>query len=408
MALTVSQLEYLCSQAGSDAMGLDLPEEPLLAQKRLRKQFSVEQANAISFMRTFRKHVATCGKFPTEWAPQMMGSDDLLQQASSIRLGRYIARRLARTGGSVHELCCGMGGDAISLAAEGMKVACVDISGESLICARQNVRAADFADKCTFCQADIAELDLPADSVVHIDPDRRFGGRRSVAMEDYSPPADVLRKLVETTRAGAMKLSPALGRDELADWPGVTLEHISEGGTCKQLVVWWGVNAENDAAAGEAGGNRATIVSGELDAPQSISISAGVAPLAEIRAIENAGEYLIEPGPEVLAAGAVDDLAQREGLWRIGANLVWLFADAPADTPFGRSFHILDRVPGRVKDIRRAVNRLGGGVVEVKPRGVPMDTDKMQRALSRKGDRPLAVLWTRLGDKQTAFIAERV
>jgi hypothetical protein len=53
--------------------------------------------------------------------------------------------------------------------------------------------------------------------------------------------------------------------------------------------------------------------------------------------------------------------------------------------------------------------RLGceGGIVETKPRGLWLDTDAVQRRLRGDGDRPLAILWCKMGSKQQAFIIER-
>jgi hypothetical protein len=45
--------------------------------------------------------------------------------------------------------------------------------------------------------------------------------------------------------------------------------------------------------------------------------------------------------------------------------------------------------------------------VEVKPRGVKLDTDALQRELRGRGERPLVVLWGKVGAAQVAFIAER-
>ena len=139
--------------------------------------------------------------------------------------------------------------------------------------------------------------------------------------------------------------------------------------------------------------------------PRSASIPGGAAPRAPVRP---EGEYLIEPGPSVIAARAVDDLAAELGLWRRGPNLHWLFGEGPVDSPLCRCFRVLETVAGREKDIKRALRALGGGAVDVKPRGVRLDTDAMQKKLRGKGSRRLAVLWTQFDRRQVAYIAEAV
>ena len=148
---------------------------------------------------------------------------------------------------------------------------------------------------------------------------------------------------------------------------------------------------------------QATAVWGEMGDPQSESIPADAppAPFGEI------GPWLIEPGPEAIAAHAVDALAARDGLWRAYPGMLWLFGAEPVDSHLARSYEILQAVPGRERDIRIALKKLGAGLVEIKSRGVTIDTDALQRRLRGKGDRRLVVLWTRMGDKQKAFIGVR-
>jgi len=241
-------------------------------------------------------------------------------------------------------------------------------------------------------------LEISSDAVVHIDPDRRSTGRRVVDLSELRPGAEFLAELTQRTAGGAMKLSAALDFAELSGWDGVRSEYVSEDGVCKQLIAWWG------GTGGDEPDRKATVVWGNPSDPQFESLSAGQAPPAPHG---EPGGWLIEPGPEVIAARAVDNLAAREGLWRAHPGMVWLFADAPVKTRLARSYEILRTLPGRERDVRIALKKLDVGLVEVKSRGVHIDTDALQRRLRGKGSRNLVVLWTRLGDKQRAFVAVR-
>jgi hypothetical protein len=425
MSLTRSQLEFCRSLVGEALMAAPLPNDPLATLTVLRKECSAEQAAAILEVRKVRVRAAESGKLPAAWAARVLGSGAMLQQASSLRLAVYVGRRLVQAANDrqVLDLCCGMGIDAIGLALAGAGVTGCDIADQAVLCAAHNAEAAGLADRCRFLVADAEGLSMPAGAVVHIDPDRRPAGRRSIRLDDCSPGRQFLRGLPARTAAGAMKLSPAVGYQALADWPGVRLEYVSEAGACRQLLVWWGIGKDGEDRPPACGPppppRTATVVFGEMAAPESASLAAGESPPAEIAergrtgAPGKPGQWLIEPDPAVIAAGAVDDLAANlaaqggASVRRIDPRLAWLLSDRAMNTPLARCYHILRIVPGRQGDVARAVRELGGGVVEVKPCGLRLDTDTLQQTLRGAGGRPLAILWGKVGRRQAAFIAER-
>ncbi|MDP6046234.1 MAG: class I SAM-dependent methyltransferase [Phycisphaerae bacterium] len=401
MALTLEQLEFLAGAGGIEAMELDLPDDPLGAQTRLRKKYSYDEACAIGHMRELRKRSVAGAKFSRELAGKMLLSDELLQQCSSLRLANYVGRRMAEIArgvgrSEVMDLCCGLGGDAIGLASAGLNVLGYDISPQAIVCSEHNAGVAGMGDRTTFTAADVTKLDIPSDAIVHIDPDRRSGGRRVVGLSELRPGEEFLRRLAENTAGGAMKLSAAMDFSELDDWSNVRLEYVSEDGVCKQLVVWWSPDSADT-------GRTATAVWGDMNDPQSESIASDAppAPFGEV------GPWLIEPGPEVIAAHAVDALAARDNLWRAYPGMLWMFGSEPVDSHLCRSYEIIETVSGREREIRIALKKLGAGLVEIKSRGVSINTDALQRRLRGKGDKPLVVLWTRMGDKQKAFIGVR-
>ncbi len=415
MDMTAAQLEFLAGPRAAELLVMDLPADELHGLGLLRRSCSPEESRAIMALRALRKRAAAAGRFPQELARQMLATDKLLQQASSMPLAIWKGRRLAemlgaaspqatesaKPGPEVWDLCCGLGGDAIGLALAGLRVRGVDSDPAAVLCAKHNARAAGVGGLCRFEVADVEQLDLPAEAVVHIDPDRRASGRRSIELADFSPGEPFLSRLAARTVAGAMKLPPGADPAELEGIPAGLFEHVSEAGICKQLIGWW---HPDEAAAGDRPGRRATVLTGPPGDPHATSIEAGVAPYAPIR---EPGAWLVEPDPALVAAEAVDDLAAAEDLWRIAIGLPWLFGGRAVRTPLAACFEVLADMPGRQRDIAQAVRKLGGGCVEVKTRGVKLDTDSLQRRLRGRGDRPLAVLWCRQGAKQRAFICRR-
>ena len=402
--LSLSQLQFLTSPEAANLLTMELADDPLGAQKALRKHCNATEAAAAATLRDLRLRAVRGERFDEAAASVMLTTDKLLQQASSLRMAAYVGKQLADLAGGteVLDLCCGMGADAIGAAVAGASVRGIDIDERAVLCAKHNALAASVADMCTFEVADATAMALPAKSVIHIDPDRRVEGRRTVQLEDSRPGPQFLRQLVRREAPGAMKLSPALDLQTLDDWENVSIEYVSERGVCRQLIVWWGTGEPH---------RKATVVFGDLARPKSVEICVDGGGLAALRPV---GEWIIEPDSAVIAVGAVDSLARRHDLWRIDASLAWLSGSAPPrqgpgegeQKPMARSYRILREVSGREGDVAKAVRQLGGGTVHVKTRGVSLDTDALQRRLRGKADRPLVVLWCRLGQRQRAFIAE--
>ncbi|NQU76358.1 MAG: hypothetical protein HQ546_08620 [Planctomycetes bacterium] len=408
MMLSISQLEFCRSLLGEALLAAPLPAEPLAALAALREECTAQQASAVLKVRQLRARAADSGKFPADWSARMLVTETLLQQASSLRLAIYVGRQLAAVAadGKVMDLCCGGGTDAIGIALATLQVAGYDIAPEAVLCATHNADIAGVGSRCRFTMADVTGIVIDPSAVVHVDPDRRAAGGRSISLAGLAPPGEFIRSLPTRTAAGAIKLSPATGFGALRDFGDVQMEYVSESGVCKQLIVWWGPAPDGLVRPAR----RAAVVFGEMTAPRSACLAAGSAPPANIG---EAGDWLCEPDPAVVAAGAVDDLADLLGrtgssaVCRIDRQLPWLLADRPVATPLGRWYRVLTAVPGRRRDVAKAVRELDGGTVEVKPRGVKLDTDSLQMQLRGRGEKPLTVLWGRIGQRQRAFIAER-
>jgi hypothetical protein len=400
MSLTLQQLRFLQTPLARELLAEPLPDDPWRRISRLRKKCDAEQASAIAVICDLRKRAQSSGRFPDHLAEAILTTDLLLQQASSFRLAVYKGRKLGRMcpGSGTWDLCCGIGLDAIGLALAGLKVQGFDIDPTALLCARHNMEIAGLESRCEFHQADVRDLHLPPDAVVHFDPGRRSGSRRVQRLGDYQPDGSFLRELASKTGRGMVKLSPALDLEELPAGGYSELEYVSEGSICKQLLAWWQSSPSGRLAT------TATVLTGPMDDPAAESIDARQVVSVNVRP---PGRYVIEPDPAVIAAGACEALAEEFGLWFLVPGLVWLSGDHPLETRLATSFEILDVVPGRKRDVKRSLAALDAGTVEIKTRGVKLDTDKLQKQLSGKGSRRLTVLWCRLREHQRAFIAER-
>ncbi len=399
MPLTADDLEFLRSDRAARLLAGELPDEPVQAVSKLRKRCSPEETSAILTMRELRRRACQSGRFPRALAERLLATDKMLQQASSWRLAVHKARQLVAAGdGPIRDLCCGMGIDALAIATEGRTVTAVDRDPAAIACTEHNAEVWDVASRLAVEQADVMQGTLPAEAIVHIDPDRRPRGRRGTSLADAAPPPRFLAGVMTATAAGVIKLSAAIDPDELRSLPPCSREYVSEHGVVKQLLVGWGLPGR------PADQTFATRLTGDMETPVATSLAAGLAAPA---GAGECGPFLVEPDPAVIAADATDDLAAAHDLWRVEPGHVWLTGNAPADTPLAANFRILDHIPGREKDIARCLRKHQAGIVEVKPRGIQLDTDRLQRTLRGDGPTTLTVLWTRRGRSQIAFIAER-
>ncbi len=398
MSLTVEQLAFLRTREGETLIAMPLPDEALSALTILRKTCSPEQAAAVMTMRSLRKRAR--GKFPEQIAGLLLATDKLLQQASSLRLAVYLGRMMTGFFGTRHvvDICCGLGADAIGMALAGHTVEGIDNAPAAVFCARHNARVAAVRDRCTFRQCSAEDLLIPDRAVVHVDPDRRVDGRGAANLLRHRPGKEYLLSLIRNTRAGCMKLSPLLDSRTL-DVPVQTrCEYIGEEGRCRQLLVWW-PGDELDAV-----GNCATVVSGEPESPVSETIAAGrsgAAPTGE------AGKWLLEPAPPLVAAGAVDDLAARYGLWRLQRAVPWLSGERDVHTSLAGTYRILSRCPGRARSVAQELQQFDAGEIAVKTSGLKLDTDRLQRKLRGNGRRSLVLFWGRFRKRQVVYITER-
>src|SRR6185437_4429638 len=112
---------------------------------------------------------------------------DALEQATGDVIARHRARRYAPFG-TIADLACGIGGDALPLAAE-HPVLAIDRDPLRLALLRANARLYDVAGRVAPVLADLAQLPPPRADALFCDPGRRTeDGRRVFTTSTYQPP----------------------------------------------------------------------------------------------------------------------------------------------------------------------------------------------------------------------------
>lgn len=324
------------------------------------------------------------------FAQRMLFTEPGLEQATRLSVAAIHAGRFQSAGvRRVADLGCGVGADAMAMAALDLAVTAVERDELTAAVAAYNL--APWPD-VTVEHADATEFDLSGVDAVYLDPARRDDRKRLSNPADWSPSLDFAFGLGQRLPTG-VKLGPGVDRDLIpaeaeAQW-------ISVGHDVVELGVWFGSLAR-------AGIRRAALVIGdhgraELTAGDD-SEDVEVGPL---------GQYLYEPDGAVIRARLIGDLGRRVGAHMLSSGIAWLTSDQAIDTPFASRFRVVATFPLDERSLRKelAVRRIG--TLEIKKRGVDIDPATFRKKLSLKGPESATLILTRVGGRHTALLAER-
>jgi THUMP domain-like len=330
-----------------------------------------------------------------EFASRMLFTEPGLEQATRLKVAALHAGRFARAGiHHVADLGCGIGGDALALAAIDLEVTAADADEVTAAIAAYNLTP---FPKVRVLHARAEDVALGGIGGAWLDPARRTttGGttRRLSDAADYSPSLEFAFGLADRMAVG-VKLGPGTDRGVVPD--GAEAQWVSVDGDVVELAVWLG-------AVARPGVRRAALVirdggAAELTAAAD-SEDAPVGPL---------GDYLYEPDGSVIRARLIGDLARANGAWMLSSGIAYLTADTPFDSPFARGFRVLERVPADERQLRQALQARGIGTLEIKKRGVDVDPAALRTRLKLRGDESATIVLTREEGRHVALLVERL
>ena len=325
-------------------------------------------------------------------ADRMWFSPTALEQSTSEAVARHKATRFA--GADVVDLCCGLGGDAIALASVARRVVAVDRDSAMLRRTLWNARAYEVAERLLAIRARAETFPLLDGMLVHVDPDRRSGGRsRARVVADYVPGIDVLRRIAAQARGGAIKLGPASDFAHYFGDPEYEAEVISLNGECKEATIWFGVLAGCRRRA-------TSLPSGETwtgrDGP------AGSASPGDL------GAWVHEPDPALSRAGLLDGFALAHDRKRFLANIDLLTGADRLNSGWVVNFAVERVLPLDMRVIRREMSCARLAVREIKTRGLDRPTPEEARHILRsEGGDPVTVFLLNGREGSRAILARR-
>ena len=368
-------------------------ESLLQLQERLRTDYPAALCRAA--VATAQLRVAAHTKFPQ--AARMFFDREGLEMATREEIARYRAARFAGCD-PILDLCCGIGGDTLALAAHG-RVIGVDTAPLRLEMARMNAAALGVdPDRILFVRADADHFSARAEAAF-VDPARRRSGRRVRAVEAYSPPLSRIARLRLTIPLVAVKLAPGTRPSDLpAD---AEIEFISSARQCREALVSFPPLARTR--------RRATVLPG----PHVLEEADPSDPPAPV---DTPGSFLHDPDPAVVRAGLIDRLAAHLDAWKLAPSTAYLTSDRGDASPFAQVFRVLWDMPFNLKRLKRALSLQDMRAEEIKKRHFPIEPEEMRRLLAAKPERgghhhrmrPVTLVLTRIAGRPHAFVCVRV
>lgn len=325
------------------------------------------------------------------FADRMLFTPAGLEQATRLRVAAVHAGRFAEAGVEVvADLGCGIGADAMAIAALDLGV--VAVERDELTAAVAAFNLAPFPS-ARVEHGTAEEADLAGIGAVWLDPARRDGATRLADPGDWSPSLDWAFDLARELPTG-IKLGPGLHRSLLPD--GIEAQWISVDREVVELVLWSGALARSGVgrAALVLGAHGAAELTASTDSPDA--------------ATGDLGEFLVEPDGAVIRARLIGDLARALDGRMLDPTIAWITTDASPSTPFGQAFRVVERFPLDVKTLARELRARGIGALEIKKRGVDIDPARFRTQLRLEGDASATLVLTRLAGARVALLAERI
>lgn len=392
-----TSLTLLLSPDGWALLGALPPYDERLAMvlsERLQRE-GVDPTLVAAALTQSRLRARARDKFD-DFADGMLFTPAGLEQATRLVVGARHAQRYMAAGCTrVADLTCGIGGDAMAMAALGMSVLAVDLDELTAAIATVNLR--HFPD-AEVRHADGLTLDLAAAGVdgVFADPARRTAsGRRRHDPSAYSPPLDQVLALRERVPAVGVKVGPAIPhtavpQDAEAQW-------VSVDGDVVEAGLWFG------PLAPDGPGHSALVLRGTsattVRTPEGGLTDPDVGPV---------GSYLYEPDGAVIRAGLVALVAQEVHGRLMDRTIAYVTSDHLAPSAVATAYRVVDVMPFGLKRLRTALRERGVGRLTIKKRGTAVVPEQLRKQLDLRGDAEATIILTRVAGNQQVLVVEPV
>ncbi|MGS2613398.1 THUMP-like domain-containing protein [Micromonospora sp. LZ34] len=393
--MDLDQLAALRTPEGSAALAAAAEVaggDPLAAASALRSA-GVPAGLAAAALTQVELRRRAAGKFGPEAAGMFLTRPGLEQATRRVVADRRAGRLRAAGVRTIADLGCGLGADALAAARAGIRVYGVEADPLTAAMAAANAEAAGLAELFTVECGDATEFDVGRVDAVFCDPARRRAGtgRRIFDPNAYSPPWDFVVGLAERVPYTVVKVAPGL--DHALIPAGAEAEWVSVDGDLVEAALWCGRLAEVPRRATVLRGEVAHVLTGTGDR------EAAVGPVRR---------FLHDPDAAVVRAHLVAELADAVGATLADPGIAYLYADAPAATPFARRLAVTDVLPFSLKRLRALLRERRVGRVEILKRGSALEPERLRRDLKLDGDGSASLVLTRVAGAPTVLVCQPV
>ena len=334
-----------------------------------------------------------------DFANRMLFTEAGLEQASRLKVAALHAGRFRNAGiKEVADLGCGIGAEAMAMAALDLKVRAFEIDEVTAAVATYNL--APF-ENVTVELADVQQLDLEQFESLFFDPARRElkgpkkeSAKRLFDPANYSPNFEFCLDAARKKPTG-IKLGPGHDHRQIPD--DAEAQWVSIDGDLVELGLWFGsVKREGVARS-------ALLV--DADGHHEITSSEGNSPNAPLGEL---GKYVYEPDNALIRSRLISDFAKPMGLQIISPKIAYLTSDEKITSPWVRGFEVIDNLVFDRKQLKAYVKKNGIGILEIKKRGSDISPEDLRRELAPKGEGAATLIVTRVGDAHRVLVTQPI
>lgn len=329
-----------------------------------------------------------------EFASRMLFTEAGLEQATRLPVAAHHAERFRFAEvQEVADLGCGIGADSLAFASLDLQVKAVEADEVTATIAAYNLAPFDNAEVVHGLAED---QQLKPGQGVYLDPARRSTGasrQRLMNPEDWVPSLDFVFEKAKHHPLG-VKLSPAI--DHALIPRGAEAQWISVDGEVVEAGLWFGPLRRPDIT-------RSALV---LRAGVGAELTASAPALDE--PVTKLGRYLYNPDGAVIRAQLLGDLARSLEAFPVSEQIAYLSSDTLTETPFARSFEIIEVLPLSVKKLKIALAEREIGILEISKRGSDHDPALLRKELKLRGKNSATLILTRLEGKHAALLCQPV